>query len=156
MILDAMMPLTRGSMWFATVYIMLLLTAPFLQYLFKMRKDILGKIIILISFFVCIKSTLGLRYPSIQPSYMDDYISFIWIFLIMGYYKMYLIDKININKYKALGFGMFIYILMVIIYFFANYRNIPILPNLIGEYLSKYQTLPNILVSFPIFYFFLK
>lgn len=152
-IVNGLFPGIKGGLWFAHVYFYLLLIAPFLKKVLNIDKNLLKLLLIVLFFAIFLKWNLV---KTSQDNFVDAYIFFIYTFLIMGYYKKYLFNKININHWISLFIGIIIYIILVGILYFAILNDKDIIVKIIRLYLGDYKTIPNLLISIPIFYFFQK
>ena len=96
-IINGLFPGIKGGLWFAETYLYLLLIAPFLKKLLNIDRKILKILLLLWSFMLFVKTTLVFES---KDNFMDGYMFFIYTFLVMGYYKKYLINKIKIKPWK--------------------------------------------------------
>lgn len=150
-IINGLFPGIKGGLWFAETYLYLLLIAPFLKKLLNIDRKILKILLLLWSFMLFVKTTLVFES---KDNFMDGYMFFIYTFLVMGYYKKYLINKIKIKPWKFLFLGLLVYFILISLMGYSLYNKNETLLKFVKLYLFDYKTVPNILISFPIFYFF--
>lgn len=82
---------------------------------------------------------------------------FMYAYLYIGYFKKYLYNIVNFNKYLLLFFGLFLYLCLTIIKFnLIQTSSTGALYKFIENCIRDYKSIPNLLISLPIFYFFLK
>jgi hypothetical protein len=75
----------------------------------------------------------------------------------MAYYKLYIKDSLRINKYLALSVSIVLYIVLICLSLFKNGTSVlAILAAKSYQFIIDYKTMPNLMISFGIFYFFLN
>lgn len=119
----------------------------------ELDKKLLKYLLIMLFFAIFLKWNLV---KTSQDHFVDAYAFFIYTFLVMGYYKKYLINKITINHYLTLFIGLIIYIILIIILYFSILYDKDVLIKVVRLFLGDYKTIPNLLISISIFYFFQK
>jgi len=152
-IINGFFPFIRGSLWYSTVYIELILLSPFLRRVFNWNnRELKLLLIILFGMIVCISTIRG-YFDGILCALMY----FIFIYLLIGYYKKYLIDKFIINKNLFLIFGVSLYLFMAIGKYISIYFGVSnYIAKLFPQYLSDYKSLPNFLIAICVFIYFQK
>lgn len=155
---SAFFPVIRRAVWFASVYIGLMLLSPFLRKFRLLTLEIQRKAIIVLFLLVCVECTLS--------TFMDTYLCaltwFIFLYLFMCYHKECVKRDCSILKWNKIWYlliGVAVYAAMIaaegICYTFAD--RVPVLSmgrSLVIQYLSDYKSIPNFLSAFCIFLFF--
>lgn len=142
-------PFSGKALWFVSTYLVLIALHPFLNKLFSLKRDILKKLLIILSIVIVYISTI----QKFFDSWLDCVSWFVFVYLFIGYFKKYLYNKININKYLSLLLGLLIYFSLVVMNFHSNNT---LLSTFASKSLLDIKTLPNVICSACIFYFFLK
>ena len=155
-IIKSFFPFVRLSLWFVTVYIELLLLAPFLKKAFSLCEKSLKSLIILVGAMVVGMSTIH----GFIDTFLCALIYFIFIYLFMGYYKMYLFGKYPFKAGLLLACSVSLYLIAIALkYIFITHTEIwggAMVIKIISQYLSDYKSLPNFIVSLLIFTAFIK
>ena len=154
-IIKSLIPFSTMSLWFATIYIELLLISPFLNKAFSLPERKLKYLVMLLFLMIVFMSTIH----SFADTFLCALTYFAFIYLFMGYYKKYLIDKVKIKGMHLLVVGVALYVIMVFSKFVCiqNSNGIFVLgEQLISQYLSDYKSLPNFIISLLIFTSFAK
>lgn len=152
--LICLFPVTFYSHWFISSYLILIWLSPFLQKVLLLSKHKLKLLLILLFFPICFISSIH----SMSDSRLDGACFFIFIYLAIGYYKKYHKNNTTNTTRKTLIFliGLLLYsfIIFIIIYSVnsGNQRGI----GKMMQFLIDYKTIPNVIISFMIFYYFMK
>lgn len=150
--ISAIFPFFGFSLWFVSGYICLIALSPFLKKIFDWDRRTLKNMLIVLTIFIPIMSTIWIK----MDTKLDILVWFIYVFLFVGYYKKYLHEKNKINAYFILSIGIITYFIMCSIkYSCLETNNINFVYKYIDAYIKDYKCIPNLLVSVPIFYFFL-
>lgn len=155
-------PYSGSPLWFATVYISLLLFSPFLNKIIE-NKEYLKKILVLLFFINVIPSTFLLRNDFF---YSGEILYFSFLYLLVGYFRNYgkSIKLLNLNKYIYLLVSVLIYTCLIVFFFVIKYnlsnisfiRNLDNSINLSSYFISRYHTLPALICSISLMLFFTK
>lgn len=148
----SLIPYTSCSLWFVSVYLALILLAPFINFAINSRKR--HKVIVcLLGYFCCIQPTI---YQFVD-GWLDCLGFFVFIYVAIAYYKHYLQEKIRPNKYVFIISGIGLYVAIVIIknqLLMTGATDDSYAVKKLGQFLSDYKTLPNLFIASSIFYFF--
>lgn len=141
-IIRCFMPFTLRPVWFGSAYIAMLLLIPFMNHIPQSGG---GKFMVMI-LFVLISA-----FSTITPKMWDNYIcSFVWfafIYLAMRQLKTS-IQSFHANKWVVLSLGFFLYIVLA----YGEFKDVPIAK----QYIDDFKSVPNLLISLCIFYFFIR
>lgn len=152
-IIKSIFPFFELSLWFVSVYLILLAISPYLKRFFLLERTSLKFLILLLGITTVIMSTIG----HFCDSWIDHLFWFIIIFLSIGYFKKYLSESFLFNKNLLFAISSLMYILLITVkYYCLSYSTKPMLLNYINYFLFDLKTLPNIIISLGIFYFFSK
>lgn len=146
-------PFFSFALWFVSAYIILILLSPFLNKILELERTILKKFLIILFIFIPLLSTMWIH----MDTKLCVIFYFMYAYLYVGYFKKYLYQKFKLNKYIGLIIAGLIYITFVLLkYYFLQTHNLGILYKIITNYLGDYKSIPNLLISLPVFYFFLN
>lgn len=146
-------PYLTRSLWFVSCYLVLIALSPFLQKLLQLSKKSLSLLIIVTSFVIVLQCSIY----SFTDTWLDGICFFVFVYLLMGYYKLYIKDGLRVNKYIALSLSIALYIILVFLSLFKNDTSgLSILAAKSYQFMIDYKTLPNLIISFGVFYFFLN
>lgn len=148
----AFFPFIMFSLWFVSAYICLILASPFLNIILSWKRTKLKNLLILMFFLIFVLSMLYIN----MDTKLCVFFSFIFFYLFVGYYKKYLHENINLNKYLLLLFGFIVYCSLVFCKFYCIVNNNDLILKIINSYISDYHCAVNLIISFSIFYFFLN
>lgn len=153
------LPFLGRGLWFASAYITLMFAAPFLNFVFNLKRR-QQEVLILISFFtICIVSTIP---DSQEGSYIADSLWFWFVYIFVGYYKKEIYSKKfdNLRKFKYLSFllACLIYVCLCFGSLLGGLKNgtnglFHAIQMISVQYINNIRTLPNILCAFLIFNF---
>lgn len=142
-------------LWFVGIYLILILLAPFLNRFLPCERAVYKKLLIVL--LVLIVGWCSTH--SMEDTYLDCVGWFVFIFLLMGYYKIYLRESIP-GKKRWLLLSVVIYgnlvFLLVAPKLGFNGGTFQLLSKWAGQYLSDYKSFPNLLSAFSLFHFFSK
>lgn len=157
-LLYSMMPISYGygASWFSSVYIVLMLFSPFLNYLLRHMER--GKLKIFVISYICTLSIFGTIFHE-NGKYGLELVAFVFIYLLTGYIKKYGIYKGSMPKSRE-----------AISIFFVSWLGITALMSIgihrAGNpicdeiyrygyfYYGYFQTIPNLLCAFSLFFVF--
>lgn len=146
-------PFISKSLWFVSDYLALIVLAPFINIIIQ-RRRIHKLLVIILSLFVCIMPTIYI----FTDSWLDGISFFIYIYILMAYYKRYMIHRFKPNKYILLIGAFVMYVLLVLANQYLKGKGINCNGNNIAskmnQFLMDYKTLPNLFIALSIFYFF--
>ena len=141
--------------WYITVYLVLILLSPFLNKLFELEQPKIKRFLIIATICGAALNSLYNR----EDGYFGCVAWFIYIFLLMGYYKLYLKEKVR-GKYIWLCLGVVGYLLLAFAAMMPQLMEVQgilaRISNLANNFLGDIKTLPNLFVAFCIFVFFSK
>ncbi|WP_256379754.1 acyltransferase family protein [Butyrivibrio sp. WCD2001] len=150
-LLMALFPFEYSQLWFAAYFIVLLLLMPLLNLFIKKAPKNLVLFFLLWMFILqCLYSTitreLGFFYHDIWPM--------IFIYVLTGYIRHY---EIKIPKAKIAGLVFVIFLFLVTgACAIAAKRGMHLLAAYGELYRARFQTIPNLLMAFSLFFFFLN
>lgn len=148
-------PFISKSLWFVSDYLALIILSPFINIVIQ-RRSVHKLLVVLLTLFVCIMPTIYI----FTDSWLDGLSFFIFIYVLMAYYKSYMIKRLRPNKYVLLIVATIIYSFLVIAnqYMISNgiRCNGNNIASKISQMLYDYKTLPNLFIASSIFYFFLN
>lgn len=102
-ILRVIFPFTLNSVWFGTAYISLLMASPFLRKMFEWDRWVIRNFIIVLSIIIVPKTSIS----GFNDTWLDVMLWFIYMYLLVGYYKKYLYNTIKAKGYLlAIGGGI--------------------------------------------------
>jgi len=148
----ALFPYSSKSLWFVSDYIALIMLAPFINIVIK-DKNIHKLLLIILTIFVCVQPTIYI----FTDSWLDGVTFFVYIYVLMAYYKHYLEGRWSPNKYIFLLDGICLYVGLMLVQHYFKVNNISDNNYLVGktnQFISDYKTLPNLFIAISIFYFF--
>lgn len=153
-LIRALFPFFLRSTWFGTAYISLLLLSPFLNRIFFEKKEKLKKLIIAMSVIIIPITSIS----GFADTWLVVISWFIYMYILVGYYKRYIYGKIHMNRYFVLaiggGFYTFLALGKMICYnnhginplFFYGYK-------IFSLWIIDYKAIPNLFCAYCIFYF---
>lgn len=147
-IIQGYFPLLGRPLWFASAYITLLLLTPYLKKVLCIGEKKLFKLVLLLFIFISVVSTL----PEAQNVYLCNSLWFIFMYLLIGYYKKYRYKKDNANKkyiYLLVGVGT----CLLVITLNTLFKNNETLTMLISRF-TDIKSIPSLVSSLCIFLFF--
>lgn len=146
-------PFFSFALWFVSAYIILILLSPFLNKVLELERTILKKFLIVLFIFIPLLSTIWIN----MDTKLCVLIYFMYAYLYIGYFKKYIYTNFKFNKYIGLIVSGLVYLMLVLLkFYFLQNHNLGILYKIITNYLGDYKSIPNLLISLPIFYFFLN
>lgn len=149
-IIFGFLPYTTRSLWFVSVYMVLLILSPFLHKIIELGRKPLSLIVAIVFTFLVLQCSI---YP-FSDSWLDGISFFIFIYLLMGYYKLYLINHIEWNRYVVLLGSFIFYMILILTQLAINENPLALFSGKCHQFLIDYKTLPNLIISFGVFYFF--
>lgn len=152
-------PYSGSPLWFATVYISMLLLSPFMNSIIQNRAKT-QKLLLLLFFINTVPSTFLLRNDFF---YSGEIVWFCFIYLLIGYMKKYKI-KFRVSAIKCFIVSGVIYLLLLAIYFIveslsqvnSSVGNLNQLMELSTYFINRYHTIPAFVCSFFFFIGFSK
>lgn len=158
-LISAFFPFFRRPLWFVGAYIALMLLSPFLNEIFIWEKSKQTRLIITLTIIVAIVSTTS----KFMDTFLCNVFGFVYIYVLVGYYKFHFHIKGKLWKYKKTIFivSWMFYLLLVTIkwYSFTGGNSITSLGyiyKILTQYLSDYKSLPNLFISSATFYYFIN
>lgn len=149
-------PFVFRTIWYATIYIILLLLAPYLRRLLELEKRKLRNLVLILFLFISGISTIS----GFNDTFLCALSWFVFIFLFIGYYKMSIINRLGKRrKGWFLIAGIALYALAVGIRVIAYNNELPfvaLLDKAVSVWLVDYKSIPNFLCSLLIFTYFAK
>lgn len=157
-IIRGVFPILGKAVWFASTYFVLLIVSPWLQKILAWDRVVLRNFLIVLSFVISGWVTIY-EFDRMEDQWLDCFIWFMYAYLIIGYYKHYLVDKFSLSRFTALGSGLLIYIILVAILTICTVHSgdgkiYTLLHKLVKNFLVDFKSIPNFACSLLIFYFF--
>ncbi|MBB5226580.1 hypothetical protein DYE50_06345 [Treponema ruminis] len=146
-VIQSFFPFLTRNCWFVSQWICLLLVAPYINSLFCLSQKYIKSIILILFIIFSFYSTV---YPKSMDTAMCNFSWFLFIYLFMGYYKLYVHENFYFNKYLALLIGITLYVGLVTVYAFTQ----GFLQKQALRFLFDFKTIPNFLICLCVFYFF--
>lgn len=149
----AFFPFLSGQCWFITIYIILMIFAPFLNYLLTMEENQLTRLII------CGGGVLT-GFSTITPRLMDNTITniswFIFVYIFIGWYKRYGKNiKISLlSELLLLTTIAGVFIILPTVKCLIHSPFLIALNKWGGQWQNDFKSLPNFMLSVLIFRFF--
>lgn len=154
-ILNGFFPFLMGVFWYVTVYIEILLIAPFLQKIFDWNKKKIERLLIVLFLLFSILSTIR--------KFMDNlFCGLCWgifLYVLIGYYKKYVRQRREYSPMLTLSAGIFLYTAMTVMKWVFYTQEGTLFQygyKVMEQHLSDYKCLPNFVVSFLIFMSFVN
>ena len=147
-------PFWGRNLWFASVYMALILMSPILNKVLEMELIYLKKLVVLLFLFVSGMCTVS----TYVDGWLPQFSWFMCIYILIGYYKNYMAGKVK----KKAGFfiaGIGLYLVGVFVRIFGTMFDSQLVSfgvDMIKQYFSDYRSVPNFLCAFFIFIFFSK
>ncbi len=155
----SLFPFFELSLWFVSVYIILMLLSPFLQKILNWEKPVLKTFLLTSGFIMVVLATLGHK----SSGWLAFTAWFCFVYLAIGYYKKHIKEKTGDMRSGggiSISVSALLYLIMVIVcYVCLENKDIPACRAIYKytEYcFGEVKTLPNILISAGIFYRFLS
>lgn len=143
--------------WFVTVYLMLLLVAPYLKRAFVLPRSTLTWLLVVLGVFLCGFST----YPSGNSNVITNFLWFVFLFLFVGSVKSGLVrcSRCKMHSIGRMGLlvGLFVYAVLVACRWCGVGATSGLcrqLGNLSVTYIYNIQSIPNFLCSLGVFLWF--
>lgn len=157
-VIRTIFPFFLRSTWFGTAYISLILISPFLNKILEINEKSLIILLIILAFITVPFVSLS----GFTDTWLDVIFYFMYLYILVGYYKKYLHDKAvhAINRSLIGCGGVFLYLLLsigkMICYnrqassslFYYGYK-------ILNCWLIDYKQMPNLICAFCVFFFFI-
>ena len=144
------------TIWYATIYIMLIIIAPAINKLFEIEERKLRILIIVLFIFISGFSTIA----GFQDTYLCALSWFVFIYIFIGYYKLYLKDKWGgLRNTILLLLGVIMYcgaVILRIVVYHHNSGMLALVGKVIDTWVVDYKSVPSFLCSLLIFIFFAR
>lgn len=153
-LIKGVLPYTTISFWFVTIYIDLLLIAPFLKKAFLLSRLNLKNLVVVLFYIVVVMSTVH----GFMDTVFCALIYFAFCYLFIGYYKKYLVNKMG-GASLLLICAIAIYSLMVATQYVCIQNEgklFALINKAVSQYLSDYKSLPNFIIALLTFTAFAK
>lgn len=150
-IVRGIFPLLGVCVWFASSYIALILIAPWLNKFMLLPQHSFKKLLLLLTGLISIWMTIH-SMGTLHDGWLDSFVWFNYIFLLVGYYKKYCSFKFN--KWLVLVVGIASYCTLVMIEYGAV--NINGMAHIAKILLDDFKTIPKLFIAACFFYFFHK
>ena len=158
-IIGGFLPFLRRSCWFVPTYLVLIALSPFINFVTKWSRKTHQTLLVLLTFIGTFISTVS----GFMDTWFDCIFWFVYIYFFIGYYKTFVHaedNRIKKNKGLLLFIGLLTYFLLVGINYYGDFvsqNRLAVLGSKVAEqYLSDYKSLPNLIISFCIFNFFIN
>lgn len=141
------LPILGHPLWFAVTYMALQAVSPWLKKIVDgLPRHSLKKLLWLLFLFISVKVSLQ---NVIEDYWLDTFSWFCFSYLLIGYYKIYMFDKLQYSPNKILLLGIVIYTTLVCMTFYGG-----IIGKFASLYLGDYKSVPNLIISLSLFYYF--
>lgn len=152
--INAFFPILKRPLWFAAPYIFMLLLAPFLRCAFRLPQNALRSVVLIGFAAICVISTLS----GFMDTFLDGLLWFIYLFLLVGYYKKYgAQNKIRKEYFLLAALGIYCgLVLFGLAGAYTENRVVGLLSRVSFQYLADYKSIPNVLCAFCLFIYFTK
>ena len=164
-VIAAFFPVFGYSHWFISGYLVLILLSPFLKRVLAMRPESLKKLVLLLFAFTCVWSSVR----PFENETMDTLVWFCSMFVFVGWYKRQIYKGGNqAGKKAGISFkggwillpaaftGYFLMCLLVVRPMLGSCGTVMYEASIwAGQFLQDYKALPNLLIAFCVFRFFL-
>lgn len=151
--ITAYFPVLFYKLWFASVYFVLLLMSPLLDIFCRALAYGGGKLCMWLSILFIIVVGQSTIHQVEMDTLFCSTTYFLFMYIVMWFYKRgYIV--ISINKWLMLFMGLSFYLILVVIAK-GNFNLPSIFGKVCEKFLSDYKTLPNLIISFCVFYFFM-
>lgn len=151
----SLFPFVLRSPWYTSSYIILIITAPFIDIIASKNKR-LARILLITSFytvfFMC-------SIQKMQDTWLCTILGFVGYYIVTYYYKKYLINFFDKYKKQLLIISLLIYVMLILCeympYILNNDKYI-IISEISNQYLGDYKSIPNFICAFGIFNYFIN
>ncbi len=144
------LPIIFGKYWFATAYILLCLLAPYInEFIHNLTILNYQKLILLLTILLSVIPT----FTSAELMF-SNFIWFVYLYMLAGYQRLYPL-KIKVHKYVYLVIAMVSYLLIFIgisLFDIMGTKHYVFYEH--ATYISNISTIPVLLCSISLFYFF--
>ena len=151
-VIQAFFPFFAFPLWFACVYIFLMLMSPFLRHILALSRRTVRSLLLL--GFLAIPVFCSLH--KLMDTRLDDFLWFMYVFLFIGYYKKYLSQN-GISKGWFLLAGIGMYLVFIVIHLISRATDntlLHFLEKVAAQYRRDIKSLPNFACSLCLFLFF--
>ena len=156
-LISCFFPFLRRPLWFAGAWIALMLLSPFLNEIFDWEKRKQARLIITLTIVVAVVSTTS----KFMDTFLCNVFGFVYLYVLIGYYKIHLHSKDGFTKYKKQMFlvSWLIYLIYVTIKWYSitvadSNLLFEYIYKILTQYLSDFKSLPNLFISCTTFYYF--
>ena len=164
-VIAAFFPVFGYNHWFISGYLVLILLSPFLKKILEMRPERLKKLVLLLFAFTCIWSSVR----PFENETMDTLVWFCSMFVFAGWYKKQVCRGGDQGREKsgdssrggwlylfAAAAGYFLLCLLTVPPMLGSCGTVMYQASVwAGQFLQDYKALPNLLIAFCVFRFFL-
>ena len=164
-VIAAFFPVFGYNHWFISGYLVLILLSPFLKKILEMRPERLKKLVLLLFAFTCIWSSVR----PFENETMDTLVWFCSMFVFAGWYKRQIYKGGDQGREKsgrgsrggwlflfAAAAGYFLLCLLTVRPMLGSCGTVMYEASVwAGQFLQDYKALPNLLIAFCVFRFFL-
>ena len=154
-IIQSFFPFVFRTIWFATIYIMLIILSPFINKVFEFGEKKIRNLVIILFGFVSGISTIS----GFTDTFLCALVWFVFVYIFIGYYKKFLSVKWEgKNKVIFLLIGLLLYAMAISVRILVYYTNeshiLSLFGKVIDNWIVDYKAIPNFLCALLIFLFF--
>ena len=154
-ILQCFFPILGRPLWFASAYMILYMCSPFLNAILKWERKTLVSFLCILFLFCCLIHTI----TKFNETFTDNVLWFIFVFLFIGYIKLYYSKFIGKHYILDGILGIILYLVLIFAKYSSELFNCYFLQNfshLASSYLINIKSIPNFVCALLIFFFFNK
>ena len=151
-LLQCFLPILGRPLWFASAYMLLYMCSPFLNRILTWERKSLRAFLFVLFLFCSLIPTI----TSFNETFSDSVLWFIFVYLFVGYIKLYCLTAVKHYLRDGL-LGMMLYLVLVLIKHSSvliNGRIVETAADLANSWLVNYRSIPNFTCALLIFFFF--
>lgn len=152
-IIQCFLPILGRPLWFASAYMILYLCSPFLNMILKWERKQLRTFLCILFLFCSLIPTI----TDFNETFADNVLWFMFVFLFVGYIKLYYCSSIGKHYIVDGLFGLILYLVLVLSRYsveLSDGRFINTFARLANDYLINFKSIPNFVCALLIFFFF--
>lgn len=149
-LLFSALPFMGNILWFASSYLCLMLLSPWLKKVLELRKNEMKHILVILFIVIPVWHTMHCA-GSASYNWLECLGWFVFVYLSVGYYRFYVEEKINYDKWLVLFIGVVGYCLLFVI---SDIMHSHVTGRIAMRFLVDFRTIPNFGISAMVFYFF--
>ncbi len=151
--LQCLFPILGRPLWFASAYMILYMCSPFLNMILKWERKKLRTFLCVLFLFCSLIPTI----TAFNETFPDSVLWFIFVFLFVGYIKLYYSNSIGRHYFLDGLLGIIVYLILVLFKNgpeLLNGKIVEIAAELANNYLVNFRSIPNFVCALLIFFFF--